>query len=386
MPVTVTNNTSVSLNSYQVKITINTAALISAGKMISTGDDIRFIDANSCNNLNYWIESGINTSNTVIWVKLNSLPSSAARVITMYYGNSAASSASNGDSTFILFDDFNGSSLNTSKWNTYTGGGSITQTGGQLYFSATSGIHNFATICSKSAFSVPLFVESLITSASGYYPSIAILNSNTFSGYALTYNDSNNNDEMLIFKATSKGGTFGGGQDIAQTNPGTLTGLWQLSWPSTNVQIGTWPGGTINSAMSYVTPSTTVNIAAGMLYSGVGSLTMDWIRARNYASSEATTAAGQEHNRAGIDNQYSDNSISIYPNPAHDEINIDLSSNSADLQSLQIIDMNGRCIKTIEIPGVKSNIAVSSQDFVKGLYIIRLTGKENTFVQKVLIQ
>src|ERR1017187_3903954 len=91
IPITVTNNISASLTDYQVKVIVNTASPIAAGKMISTGDDIRFIDLNSCSNLNYWIESGINTSNTIIWVKLNTLQASAGKTILMYYGNSSAS-------------------------------------------------------------------------------------------------------------------------------------------------------------------------------------------------------------------------------------------------------------------------------------------------------
>ena len=34
----------------------------------------------------------------------------------MYYGNSSAAAGSSGDNTFLFFDDFSGSSLNTNKW------------------------------------------------------------------------------------------------------------------------------------------------------------------------------------------------------------------------------------------------------------------------------
>lgn len=34
----------------------------------------------------------------------------------MYYGNDKASSSSNGDATFMFFDDFTGSTIDTSKW------------------------------------------------------------------------------------------------------------------------------------------------------------------------------------------------------------------------------------------------------------------------------
>src|SRR3954468_5040336 len=56
VPVTVTNTSGSTLTSFQVKVTLNTAALITAGQMQSTGADIRFTDG-SCNSLDYWIEN-----------------------------------------------------------------------------------------------------------------------------------------------------------------------------------------------------------------------------------------------------------------------------------------------------------------------------------------
>lgn len=73
MPITVTNLGGTALSNYQVSITLNTAALVSAGQMLASGNDIRFTD-NSCNNLNYWIQSGMNSTATVIWINVNSIP------------------------------------------------------------------------------------------------------------------------------------------------------------------------------------------------------------------------------------------------------------------------------------------------------------------------
>ena len=61
--ITIDNTTpsSVELTDYQVKITLNTAVLVSGGKMRSDGNDILFADGN--NVCPYWIEPGtINTS------------------------------------------------------------------------------------------------------------------------------------------------------------------------------------------------------------------------------------------------------------------------------------------------------------------------------------
>lgn len=94
------NSGSLKLN-YQVLLTINTQALISTNKMNATGSDIRFAkDCNGATLYSYWIESGINTANTQIWVLIDSLPASGSRIINMFYGNSAATATASFDSTF----------------------------------------------------------------------------------------------------------------------------------------------------------------------------------------------------------------------------------------------------------------------------------------------
>lgn len=74
--------------------------------------------------------------NTKVWVKAPSIPSSSA-TLYVYYGNPSAANVENGDNVFEFFDDFENSSLNTSRW-TATGsysisGGKITITTGSVY-------------------------------------------------------------------------------------------------------------------------------------------------------------------------------------------------------------------------------------------------------------
>jgi len=103
----ITLSTTSSLTDYQIKITTDTSSLVSAGKMQSDCDDIRFMDFNGTV-LNYWIESGCNSASTSIWIKVPEI-SSSGNTIYMYYGNSSVSVASSGANTFIVFDNFEGS-------------------------------------------------------------------------------------------------------------------------------------------------------------------------------------------------------------------------------------------------------------------------------------
>ena len=104
--INITEQSGNSLSDYQVLITLDTQTLISQGKMRSDCGDIRFTDSDGNTLLNYWLESGCNTANTRLWVKVPSIPASSTKKIYLYYGNATATSASNGNATFILFDDF----------------------------------------------------------------------------------------------------------------------------------------------------------------------------------------------------------------------------------------------------------------------------------------
>jgi hypothetical protein len=110
-PITIDNTPgSNSLSDYQVLVTLDTSSLISTGKMRSDCGDIRFTDSDGSTLLNYWLESGCNSANTKIWVKVPYIPASSTKTIYVYYGNPSATSLSNGRATFIFFDDFSSGS------------------------------------------------------------------------------------------------------------------------------------------------------------------------------------------------------------------------------------------------------------------------------------
>ncbi|MFC1711700.1 DUF2341 domain-containing protein [Patescibacteria group bacterium] len=111
------SNAGLDLTDFQIKITLDTATLITAGKMQSDCDDIRVTDVNG-NQLDHWIAAsgnkGCNQSDTAIWTKATSIPTSGS-VVYVYYGNPSSYSASNGEKVFAFFDDFENS---LDKWDT----------------------------------------------------------------------------------------------------------------------------------------------------------------------------------------------------------------------------------------------------------------------------
>ena len=81
-PINITENSGSTLTDYQILVTVDTQSLISAGKMRTNGGDIRFTDTDGTTLINYWVESGINTTSTKIWVKVPSISASAQKQST----------------------------------------------------------------------------------------------------------------------------------------------------------------------------------------------------------------------------------------------------------------------------------------------------------------
>lgn len=97
----ISEQASIALSNYQVDLTINTADLVTQGKMNANGSDLRFY-SDSCltTTLNHWVESGINTPTTIVWVLVPSIPANTVTTIYMGYGDPLAAITSNFAATF----------------------------------------------------------------------------------------------------------------------------------------------------------------------------------------------------------------------------------------------------------------------------------------------
>ena len=117
---TIAGSSSGDIMNYQVRFTVWNRTGVDNGENVYLGakvnqdyTDLRFTGLNNAQ-LSYWIES-VNSSAAVVWVKIPAIPTTGAQIY-LYYGNPTASSVSNGDATFIFFDDFTGTTINLSKW------------------------------------------------------------------------------------------------------------------------------------------------------------------------------------------------------------------------------------------------------------------------------
>lgn len=120
LPITITNNSGTPGVDFTVDITVNTAQYVTAGQMLATGNDIRFGTNCGATLYSYYINSGMNTANTSITVKIPALGGNATHTFYMFYGNAAAPSA-----TTIAAFSGPFSSVNQFNPTTYNSGGFI---------------------------------------------------------------------------------------------------------------------------------------------------------------------------------------------------------------------------------------------------------------------
>ena len=106
-PITL-NNSGSELTDYQVKIDVTYDS-----DMQADFKDLRFTSGDGITELKYWIESKIDSTSAVVWVKVSSILNGDSNIY-LYYGNESVNSDSNGNNVFEFFDNFDDG--NISDW------------------------------------------------------------------------------------------------------------------------------------------------------------------------------------------------------------------------------------------------------------------------------
>lgn len=278
-PVEITNN-GPALSDYQVAITLDTETPIAAGKMLADGADIRFADG-SCTQLPYWIESGINTTTTKVWVRVPSIAANDITTIYLQYGNASATAVSDPNATFIFYDNFSGAAIDAAKWE--VSGGGVSVGGGTVTVSAGS------TIRTAGSHTRPIAFDVAVTAYAGSLPMTGQYLDGTTNGYFMTV------DAGSVFNGPyfDVGWISGGSGSIWFGASAGTTGVWSFGWSSTTSQLASWPGGRWPMTLTNWTHGDVDGFIRMYNYNGA-SLTADWARTRAFAASEPTTTIGAE--------------------------------------------------------------------------------------------
>ncbi|MFA5137207.1 MAG: DUF2341 domain-containing protein, partial [Patescibacteria group bacterium] len=90
--------------------------------------DVRFTDAAGAE-LAYYLWPDHTSSSARFTVRLEN--ATAAGTLMVYYGNILVTTTSDGDATYLFFDQFDGTNLDAAKWTNSGNGGEVTITGGE---------------------------------------------------------------------------------------------------------------------------------------------------------------------------------------------------------------------------------------------------------------
>ena len=126
--INITETSGSSLSNYSTLLYINYTEDTDSHANVDFSD-LRFTNSMEDTELEYWIENKTNSSFAWAWVKIPSLTASSVTSIYMYYGNSEVETASDIKTTFLLGDDFNDASIDTSIWDAQ---GNPTESSGYL--------------------------------------------------------------------------------------------------------------------------------------------------------------------------------------------------------------------------------------------------------------
>lgn len=289
-----TNSTGADLTDFQVSTVVDTAALITAGKMITTTcADMRFTDSKG-QPLDYWIEEnnpGCNSATTKVWLKAPKVYSGTnATSIYMYYGNPSATATQSGDKTFEFFDDFNGSSINTAKWTIND------STGWSVSGGALNGTNTTGRISTIKTFSAPFKAETRYQETSGASNGVENLgtyvsSSDAFGGFLMHYRSA----------FTTEGFTRNDSSYIAFNASGDYLGyhLQKIWADSSNNAYAGYYKGSASAQANYTNTISNEPIVLGKRYDNNFSgqsydANWDWLMVRKYASADPTTSASAE--------------------------------------------------------------------------------------------
>jgi aminopeptidase N len=78
----------------------------------------------------------------------------------------------------------------------------------------------------------------------------------------------------------------------------------------------------------------------------------------------------------------SDGTINVFPNPVSDFLNVDFAG--TNISSVQIMDVRGMLVKSIEITSSSKSSVIDLSGVAKGVYLLKVTTEENTFLKKIV--
>jgi len=242
------------------------------------GGDLRFTSSNDSTLLDFWVEKVVGTSpnrTAYIWVEV-AADLETNQNIYCYFGNSSATNVSNGDDTFNFFDNFDGSSINTSKWTDSTNRTSLSNSimtlnggSGNSYLQQNSS--NYAY------FSKPKAIVSKIYLTGSWWAGVGMYSVNRGNNAVQLYQDSN---------VSNIGVQINGSWTVYSSN--WSRGDWyrhEIIWMNSQTKFYQEGTEVSNSPIS-LSPSVSLGAAFFVGINVSYYIKADWVFIRNYVSPE----------------------------------------------------------------------------------------------------
>ncbi|MHA2151826.1 MAG: DUF2341 domain-containing protein [Candidatus Thorarchaeota archaeon] len=265
---------------YQVRVIVHYGSGIDVDENVycnsmskSNFDDIRFTDDDCTTELAHWRESYYDSDNATFWVRVHDTLN-IAQNIYVYFGNVTADTASDGETTFLFFDDFNDDSFDANKWYETHNGGSYDESGGTLVISG--GVTNWEAVGAKSKFGVDHAWSMRCLGSNDGTDSVGwgVDDRSDDGSYVGTgYTDAKfAYDSSMVYKSRHDGAS----QETARTTALTAYKHWSIHVHSSMTEY--YEDGLLGANQSLVLPDTMGHMFTA-LYSN--DITVDWVFTRN---------------------------------------------------------------------------------------------------------
>ena len=276
------SSTGSSLSDFQVLVTLNSSNFSYDKSTGEDGRDIRFSTVNSGNitpDIDYWIEEWNENGTSKIWINVPSVPASGDTTVYLYYGNSSASSESDGFNTFEIFDDFEDG--NDNGWTVSAGTWNVVSESDNYVYQTTTGSSNSTSYINSPTFSDLIYEADVntVSTTHGYGNGALVFRNNIKAEYDPAINN-------VKFHQPGVGDIGSGAYYYSDINV----------WYKLKVKVGG------SSLQLYINDANVLNVSssAGTIPGTIGMIVWeanakyDNLRIRKYASTEPSTSVGSE--------------------------------------------------------------------------------------------
>ncbi len=211
---------------------------------------------------------------------------------------------------------------------------------------------------------------------------LTFTNSAVMALWPIAFNYSNNDPVSGTLSSAFGNGTFSG--NLIGTAPGSGTLLLPGRTYNNVLQVVTYMNITATIATSLIPITATLNATNYQYYDASQKyplLSISITKLNSLLGNQVTTTIDVNNKiYAGI-NEYSlDNSLVIYPNPASNQINIQL--NNFNKAQVEITNQLGQVVKTLNIKN--NNEILDISDLNSGVYFVKTLSENKTSVKKLI--